>query len=201
MVEEINQPKLLLVEGLDDHAFFKALFNHLNISDIQVQKFDGNEKLRLFLGVLINAPNFELVKSIGIVRDAEQNSKAAFDEICYALEEAGLAKPEHVGTMTVSSLRTGIYLLPNLESETGMLEDLCLQMLNAEPALICVEQYFQCLRAQDIQPPRNLSKAKLTTFLASRPELRLRMAYTMNQDYWTWNHPCLDPLKEFLQAL
>ncbi len=80
-------------------------------------------------------------------------------------------------------------------------EDLCLNMLETDAVIVCVEQYFQCLSRQGIQLPRNFAKAKVTAFLASRPELKQRVGYAMNQDYWNWNHPCLDPLKEFLRAL
>lgn len=200
-VEEINQWKLLLVEGLDAYEFFKALLRYLQISDIQVQNFGGINQLRSFLGVLINAPNFDSVQSIVIVRDAEQSSTVAFAEACYALGEANLVKPSQAGQITASSPNTGIYLLPDLNAESGMLEDLCLQMLNAESALICVDEYFQCLQTQGVQPPKNLAKAKITAFLASRPKLRLRVAYAMNRDYWNWDHPCLDSLKDFLRGL
>lgn len=201
MVEEINQSKLLLVEGLDDYEFFKALLRHLTISDIQIQKFDGKDKLRQFLGVLVNAPNFNSVQSIGIVRDADQNVSAAFKSVHNSLKAVNLDSPRQVGEITTGKPRTGIYLLPGLDASTGMLEDLCLDMLDAEAAIFCVEQYFQCLDSRGIPPPKNVAKAKITAFLASRPELKQRVGYAINQTYWNWAHPCLDSLKDFLREL
>ena len=200
-MEGITQPKLLLVEGRDVSGFFAALFKHSKISNVQIQDFGGVKELKPFLGVLTNASGFESVQSVGIVRDAEQNASAAFESVRNALKSASLDGPDQVGEITEGKPRTGIYLLPDLGANSGMLEDLCLNMLETDAAMPCVEQYFQCLSSQGIQPPDNFAKAKITTFLASKPKLKQRVGYAMNQDYWDWDHPCLDPLKEFLKAL
>ena len=200
-MEAINQSKQLLVEGIDDSEFFKALLKHLTISDIQVQNIQGKDKLRQFLTLLVSATNFESVQSVGVIRDADQDASAAFDSVCSALKLVDLNRPRQVGTISTGQPRTGIYILPGLDANSGMLEDLCLNMLETEAAIVCIDEYFQCLSSEGIQPPRNFAKAKITAFLASRHELKQRVGYAMNQDYWNWEHPCLSPLKEFLKAL
>lgn len=177
------------------------MLTNLEISDIQIQNFGGVREFRFALNVLISATNFDSVQSIGIIRDAEQNASAAFYSIRDSLKAANIDTPLQVGQITTGKPQTGIYLLPDLNAASGMLEDLCLNILDTDAALACVEQYFQCLNSQNISPPKNFAKAKMMAFLASRPELKQRVGYAINQNYWNWNHPCLDPLKDFIVRL
>ena len=165
-VEAIDQSKLLLVEGRDAYEFFNMLLKHLEISDIQIQNFGGIHELRPFLKVLINAPNFDSVQSIGITRDAEKDASAAFYSVHNSLKAANIDNPSQVWQITTGIPQIGIYLLPDLDAASGMLEDLCLNMLDTDAAIVCVEQYFQCLDNQSIPPPRNFAKAKMMAFLA-----------------------------------
>lgn len=200
---QILKKKLLLAEGKDTESFMSVLLNVSCLEGFQVLDFRNVENFQPFIKGLVNRADYREsdIESIGVVRDAEQNASAAFESVRNALKAASLDGPSQPGKITTGKPRIGIYLLPDLDASTGMLEDLCLKMLETDAATACVEQYFQCLSSQGIQPPRNFAKAKITTFLASRPKLKQRVGYAMNQDYWNWNHPCLDPLKEFLQAL
>lgn len=201
-MEAINQPKQLLVEGVDDSEFFRALLKRLAIFDIQIQNIRGKDNLRNFLTLLVSDTNFsDSVQSVGVIRDADEDASAAFASVGSLLEAVALNKPNQVGKISSGQPRTGIYILPGLEANSGMLEDLCLNMIETDEAIVCVEQYFQCLISQEIQLPKNFSKAKMTAFLASKPKLKTQVGYAMDQDYWNWEHPCLDPLKDFLKQL
>lgn len=200
---QIFEKKLLLAEGKDTEAFITALLNASSLKGFQILDFRNVENFRPFIKGLVNRLDYRQsdIQSIGVIRDAEQNASVAFESVRNALQAASLDGPSQVGEITTGKPRTGIYLLPGLDVSAGMLEDLCLNMLDTDAAIGCVEQYFQCLNSQGIQPPDNFSKAKMTAFLASKPKLKQRVGYAMNQDYWNWKHPCLDPLKEFLKAL
>lgn len=91
----ITTPVQLVVEGEDAANFFKALLREMNLTTVQVQNFGGVTELRSFLKLLRDAPNFWAnVTSIGIVRDAETDPKAAFQSVCGALRHAGLPVPQ-----------------------------------------------------------------------------------------------------------
>ena len=200
---KIFKKKLLLVEGKDTEAFIAALLDVSGLEDFQILDFRNVENFQPFIKGLVNRLDYREsdIQSIGVIRDAEQNASAAFESVCNALKAASLDSPSQVGRITTGKPRTGIYLLPDLGASSGMLEDLCLNMLETDAAIVCVEQYFQCLSSQGIQPPRNFAKAKITAFLASRPELKQRVGYAMNKEYWNWDHLCLAPLKEFFMTL
>lgn len=72
---QIEKKILLLVEGKDPRNFFEALIAQLSIENIQIQDCGCVDELRGFLLGFVNMPNFhEIVRSIGIVRDAESSA-------------------------------------------------------------------------------------------------------------------------------
>jgi len=52
-----------------------------------------------------------------------------------------------------------------------MLEDVCLQSVENDPAMCCVEEYFGCLKKRLSELRQNLSKARVRSFLVSREVL------------------------------
>ena len=86
--EEIKSAIQLLVEGNDPRNFFEAFVEHLSLANIQIQNFGGIYELRGFLSALVNAPGFQIVQSIGIVRDAETSAERAFQSVQSSLERA-----------------------------------------------------------------------------------------------------------------
>ena len=76
---QIKSEIQLLVAGNDPRNFFEAFIRHLSLANIQIQNFGGVNELRGFLRALADAPGFyEVVKSLGIVRDAEMSAERAF---------------------------------------------------------------------------------------------------------------------------
>lgn len=164
----ITQPKLLLVEGKDEEAFFTQLLLELALADIQIHAVGGKTRFRDRLKVLLEAPGHEIITSLGIVRDADTSPDSAFDSICGALGELNLAVPSVPLQTAGEAPHVTVMILPDAES-MGMLEDLCLVSMADDPAMACVEAYFECLEEQ-IAPenfPKNLAKARLRAFLSA----------------------------------
>ena len=67
---EIRGRIQLLVEGKDAENFFEKLALRLSLQEVQVQDSGGVDQFRGFLAAFVVAPNFGIVRSIGIVRDA-----------------------------------------------------------------------------------------------------------------------------------
>lgn len=198
---EITKSKQLLVEGRDAEIFFQAFLNQLGLSDFQIQNFGGISELRPFLKALSITPDFtSIVTSVGIIRDAESNASNAFRSACGALERVGLDVPHQPLTPTTGNPLVNICILPCNEV-SGMLETLCLQTVIHDPAMMCIEQYFQCLERQLGKLPGNLPKAKIQAFLASRNKSGLRLGEAAHKGYWIWSSPVLEPVKDFLQSL
>ncbi|MFQ6116040.1 MAG: DUF3226 domain-containing protein [bacterium] len=191
---EITRSRILVVEGKDEELFFSGLINHfLGIG--------GKDKLRRNLKALKSAPNFAQVVSLGLVRDADENPTAAFQSVRDALRAEKLPAPEHPIEPAGYSPQVTIMILPD-ESTPGMLEDLCLRAVARDPAMHCVEQYFQCLQERYRIPlPHKMSKAKVHVFLASRSEPDRRLGEAAKAGYWPWDNEAFERLKKFLDLL
>jgi hypothetical protein len=199
--KSIIGPKQLLVEGRDAEVFFHALLDHVGLADVQIQNFGGKDELPGFLKALRIAPDFaRTVTSLGIVRDAETDPTAAFQSVCSALNGANLAVPAQVLVPAGHSPQVRILILPDAATP-GMLETLCLQAVNNDPVIECIEQYFECVEQQTGSLPDNMHKARVQAFLASRPRPGLLVGQAAHAGYWHLDNPVFDHVRQFVQGL
>ncbi len=199
-VQAITKPKMLLVEGRDEFNFFSALLRHLEQTEIEVSIYGGKDKLRTRLRALPSILGFENVESIGIVRDADEDAGAAFQSVCSSLSNANLPVPDSPLVLTSGRPQIAVMIMPP-GANTGMLEDLCLSALRDDPAMLCLDQYFQCLEVQMESLPQNTSKARVHAFLASRERPDLRLGEAALGGYLPWDSPAFDAVKQFINQL
>jgi hypothetical protein len=165
----ITRPKLLLVEGDDEVYFFQAMISQLGIDDVDIRPVKGKTKFSKRLGAWIKGPGHEILTSLGLVMDADNDPDGAFRSLCGALENVGLPVPSApLQPVTDHSLRVSVMILPN-SKEAGMLEDLCLASVADDPAMDCVDDYIHCLenKIDEEEFPRNPAKARVRAFLAA----------------------------------
>ncbi len=197
----INQPKQVLVEGLDDERLFGAFLKHLGVTDVQIHQYSGKENLGNFLKAYVRTPGFEVCSAIGIVRDADLDNNSAFQSIRTCLGNAGLAQPSEPLRQAPGPPSVTILVLPH-GSNQGALEDVCLDAVSKDPATPCVEKYFMCLRHQKLLPvPQSHSKAKAYAFLSSRERPGLRIGEAAEAGYWPLDHAAFSVIRQFLGML
>ena len=198
---ELHHSKILVVEGHGPKKFFEHYLNRLVITDIQVENFGGNTELRPFVKAAVLLPGFkERVVSVGVIRDAETDAQAAFRSVCGALEAARLPVPPAPVIPTGDQPRVQAFILPG-DGQAGMIETLCLQSVEADPAMSCVEEFLRCVENSGHPMPSNLTKARTHAFLATRALPDLPMWTAAMRGYWNWSHPVFAPLEAFLVAL
>ena len=209
--EEIRAPKLIVVEGRHDVAFFKALIDHMSSSteiaskDFQVtlpgKDRGGKTEQRPFVKALAQLGVFrETVMSIGIVRDADDNPEGAFQTVKDLLVDAGLPCPSAPYQSIAGPPRVAIAILPDA-ARKGMLETLCVESVQETPAMQCVEEYLDCLQMRCNCTLAHLWKARAQAFLASCPRPDLRVGEAAQKGYWNWDSPVFNQLKDFLRSL
>jgi hypothetical protein len=198
---KIELPKMLLVEGESDRRFFETLLGRLfSTETIQVERYGGKFALREFLRLLQISPDYPMVDSIGVTRDADESSASAFQSVRSLLMSAGLDAPDEPMVATRGKPRVSVYVLPDCKCP-GMLETLCLSAVQDDPAMPCVEQYLRCLEDSAGMPPKHPDKARAHAFLASRSKPELRVGEAAEAGHWQLDSPVFDPLKSFLLAL
>lgn len=161
------QPKVLLVEGKDEENLLKELLKDLKIIDFQIIPVGGTKNFPEKLKGLKSRSDYRSITSIGIICDADNSAKSAFDSVCHALEVNGLSKPPAPMQSFGDKPKITIMIVEN------MIEDICLQSVEDDPAMACVAQFFQCLTENLNKLPKNLAKARVHAFLASREFLEI----------------------------
>lgn len=197
---ELSKTKLLIGEGNEEVLFFNAFLKHLNLSDIQVEQYGGKQKLASYLKTLQLRSGYANLVSLGITRDADDSVQSAFQSICSSLKGASLAVPNQLEDIVGESPKISVMILPD-NTNSGMLEDLCLASIQTDPVMQCVDNYFACVNNATGKQPNNMAKAKVHAWLSSQIEPDKRLGEAAKAGYWNWNSPAFDRLKQFLQAL
>lgn len=195
--------KLVAVEGKDELRLLGALKDSLGVDNIEIRELGGKYSFRTKLKALRKTRGFSTVVSLGIMRDANSDASATFQSVCDALKDVRLPVP--IQPLTPASgdrdePQVIVLILPHGASE-GMLEDICLQSVADDPAMPCVEGYFECLANELGKLPGSLSKAKLHAFLSSRDQPDLRLGNAAEAGHWPWTHQAFDQVREFLSLL
>lgn len=203
----VNASKWLLVEGNDDHRFFNAMCRHFVLGNIVIWGYGGKSNLGNELSDLAKTPDFQLISSIGIVRDADNNARSAFDSVAGSLRRAGLPiPPAPITPIERDGLRISVLILPPTAAR-GELEDVCLDAIKDSPDLQCVDNYLDCLN--QLNPPiaaNHIAKARLHAYLAVKPVYlgrppALRLGEAADAGVWNWAAPPFQQITNFLRSL
>ena len=198
----IERPKQVLVEGNDEVRLFGKLAKHLEISDLQINQYGGRSNLRSFLKAFQLLDGFGNINSLAVVADANSDRNSAEQRIRDALSAADLPSPsEPLNVLTQDNMRVCYLVVPH-GAKSGMIEDVCLDSVNFDPAIDCVDRYFECLRQANRVPKEvRMAKARLHAFLASREEPHLRLGEAADKGIWDFGGDAFRPLKDLLALL
>ena len=198
---EIRHGAQLLVEGNDQRNFFNAMLRHMNLGGVEIQNFGGVNELRPFLRNLANLDEFDqIVKSVGIVRDAEISAESAFRSVQGALRNANMDVPDAPGIKTSGAPSFSAFILPDNRSD-GMLETLLCRTFADTPLEDCVESFFACVGGETGEPLHRPEKSRAHAYIATMPEPQVSVGVAAQRGYWNLDHPAFDDVKRFLQSL
>ncbi|WP_370759127.1 DUF3226 domain-containing protein [Agathobaculum sp.] len=181
----IVQPHLILCEGADEWNFLIRLLNHWIPEDaafntIQVIDFGGNDELKNFLETLPLLPNYEIVRSILIIRDAEQDYHAAIQSIKSSLKNNCFPVPDTVHQIIQGDrLKIAYSLFPTCSDapQNGTLEDLAYSLLrNTDYPTAHLTEVNKFLEKIE-----SLNNKKF----ARRHKNKLHTCFSINDDYVT----------------
>jgi hypothetical protein len=189
-LEEVKQPKLLLVEGKEDCQFFVKLIDCIGLNRMFVWGVNGKGNFARELHALSKVHGWNKLTHLGIIRDQDQDNAA--ESIQNLLRDMGFDPlPSSAGVLTDGHPRVGYWIVPRC------LENLCLETVRNHPEMDCVNQYFDCLSGKSIRPG-NRPKAESLVYLAAQPETVNSIGLAAEKSYWNLNSPTLDGLKSFL---
>lgn len=219
-VKEFTKPKLVLGEGIDEWAIFRAILKHQQIeAQIEAEQFQGKNRIVEGLNGICKRPGFHNVTSLIVTRDAdfladpqappEKVVQAAFQSVCHALRAAKLPVPSQpfvmeTGDIQGAEFRIGVFIFPG-QNQPGMLEDLCFAATN-DPAANCVDALWTCIAEKFPDGSRTHSreafpKARIHAWLATRPKPDQRLGEASLNGDIDFNHTAFDDFKRLLCEL
>ena len=188
-------PVQLLGEGLNRMFVLVLSMNDASGGLLLIDEIDN---LRRFLRAFKSASGIENARSLAIVVDANSDRDARERSIRGTLSDMGLPTP--VGPLELTSngqLKVAYLIVPH-GVEGTMIEDICLDSVRTDPAMKCVDRYFECIREADVPGPRGNweSKARVHAFLASREQPDLRLGEAAKRGVWSFETDSFHSPKE-----
>ncbi len=202
--KQIKTPRQLLVEGNDQRNFFEAFVKHLSLCDIQIQDYGGGDELRRFLQAFISRWSvFGSVKSLGIVRDAEDSFQDTFRSVQGALKRVNLPVPKEAGQRQGGQggkPDVSVFILPD-NASPGMLETLLCRAFANSPENVCIDHFFKCAEAVPSVSIRRPDKARAFAYLATRRDAHHSVGVAAQQGVWNLDDDAFQGLRDFLKNL
>ena len=196
----ISEPVLVAVEGKEEVLLVKALARHMHLSGVDVWDTAGKAGLTAMLESFQAADGHERLRSLGVIQDADENHRSTFESVRSALKAAGLPVPGAELEPAGEYPRVAVLVIP-AGGRRGALEDVCLSSVQDDPAMECVDRYFQCLEDAGISAPSHLAKARTRVFLASRKKPELRLGEAAQEGYWPFDCESFANLRRLLILL
>jgi len=198
---KIDSDRLLLCEGKATLLVLGPLCRHFEIRGFQPIDFGSKDNFRKFMEDVTLLPGFaSRVQTVGIVRDAETSSAAAFTAVREALAALSIPAPSAPGEIVAGPPRVGVFILPDNTGD-GMIETLCVRSVEEDPAFACLNIFFECVRERLGSLPSNIHKARAQAFLATRREVEYHVGRAADRGVWNFRHDVFEPLVTFLRGL
>jgi hypothetical protein len=198
---KIDSERLLLCEGKTTNLVLGPLLRRYEIRGFQPIDFGSKDHFSDFIQDLRLVPGFSVgVKSIAIVRDAETEAPNAFASVRRSLLAAGLPSPDAAGKTVDGPPQVGVFIVPD-NASPGMIETLCMQSVEDDPAVGCVREFFDCVADRAGRRPANIHKARAQAFLATLETVDYHVGRAADRGSWNFDHRAFGPLIEFLRRL
>ena len=200
----LEEDILLLVEGRDEVGLFNGLIKNClqgNRSQIQVLDAGGKEKFKDNIETIRTlALKRPTLRSIGVIRDADDNANGSFDSVCDSFRSAGYEPPTAHAKFSDATPAIGVFIVPD-GSQSGAIETLCRRSVEGEDAAKCVDEYMECLTTHNALQSKNADKTFTHAYLAAMRYPVARVGEGAQQGVWDFQSPAFDALSQFVRDL
>ncbi len=195
---DIDSATQLVVEGKDYVNFFEAFLDYLKIEHVQIQNYGSVDELGVFLPLLAKMSNFDMVRHLGVVRDAEKCSQSAAQSVRSALTKASLPLPEDTLSTPAGDRTTSVLVLP--DDEPGMLETVLARSFAETNEDECIDRFFECIESGG-GTIRRPAKARTCAYLATTSDPQVSVGVAAKKGVWDFQHAAFSNVREFLSQL
>jgi hypothetical protein len=142
--------KIFLAEGLAEALFLNTLFTRKNFDENEYCVFciKGISNLGTSLKYLCSETEFDQVKSLGIMIDADDNPKGRMDSVLNHLNNHDLSDEnfdlKENTVFEYNERQIGIFISPG-EGKKGRIETIIVEELSTKKEYECISEYINCL--------------------------------------------------------
>ena len=202
--QKLEADFLLLVEGQDEVNLFRTFLKHCLKDEgqqVQVLEVGGKDQFRKrFALIMSDAQTRPTFRSVGVVRDADDNAQSSFQSVCDSIRNVGYQPPTKHGEFSDAAPSIGVFIVPD-GSGTGAIETLCrLSVMSTEIAK-CVDEYLDCLTTRQALQSRNPDKTFSHAYLAATREPTARVGEGALMGVWNFQLPAFGELNGFIRSL
>jgi hypothetical protein len=87
-------------------------------------------------------------------------------------------------------------------SRPGMLETLLCETFAGTPRDTCIEAFFDCISAIDVEAVKRLDKARAWAYLTTKPDPHHSVGFATTKGYWRdLDQPVFSGVRDFLNSL
>ena len=202
---KISADYLLLVEGRDEVNLIGGLIRFRLGEElgkrIQIIDAGGKDKFIKNLQAIKTASlTRPTLRSIGVVRDADDDATSAFSSVAQSVANVGYDPPSAHGEFSDARPSIGIFIVPD-GTGTGAIETLCRRSRSGGAISECVDKYLRCLVEHEVMHSRNEDKSFTHAYLAAMTEPVARVGEGALQGVWDFDSEAFLELSGFLQNL
>src|SRR5437667_12284268 len=117
-VQVIGKPVAVAVEGLDYlHALRNRISDMPELDDAQLWDFcEGGHTFREWLNSFTTMRNFDSVRSLGVIRDAEDDAVVTSKSLQQSLEQCGLKTADKPNVLGAGTPKTAFLVMTHGEA-------------------------------------------------------------------------------------
>ncbi len=201
---ELTADRLLLVEGKDEVNLLGRLIKNCLKDDGQgIQILDVGSKDNFkpnLIAIKVAAQSRPTLRSIGIIRDADDNPQGSFDSVCGSLRSVGYEPPSAHAEFSNATPSIGVFIVPD-GSQSGAIETICRRSVAGEAAAKCVDEYMECLKTRNALQSKNADKTFAHAYLAAMKDPVARVGEGALQGAWDFQSSAFDALSQFVSDL
>ncbi|BBB91076.1 MAG TPA: hypothetical protein PKA28_10940 [Methylomusa anaerophila] len=204
--EKILKENAILAEGIDIMWFCIWACRTYQLENIQVFDFGGINQLATYLEIFSLRPDYNKIKSIVVIRDAETDASAAIKSVQKSLSQVSLESPSYPYKFTTRNPKIALAILPgeNVDGDertykNGTLEDLCMSITKEPEATInCVETFLEEAQKCGCKLT-HIHKSKLHAYLSIKKDyVGMKIGEAAKANAWDWEHVNMRKLKDLL---
>lgn len=199
--EVIRKPVAVAVEGLDYFHTLRSRISDLpEFDDVQLWDFcKGGQAFREWLNSFKTLANFSSIRSLGVIRDAEDDAGVTSRNLQQSFQHCGLNTADKPNVLCAGSPKTGFLLMPHDES-AGCLEHAMIKADLPEIPMKCADEFLRCV--DDKRRNENWrAKVRVHSLIAASTNPAATLGQSVKFSMWNFEHNALAVMTDFIRML